>query len=104
MSTLTRVANAMIGGLLVTLGTAGTAEAKVIPEVKQFLNAEIGKQAAVEQLRAREGKGAYRAFAAPLEAGYAMSTFALRVRGELGFSVGFADVKVVPSVEFFWME
>lgn len=90
---------------MTALVTTGTAEARIIPEVRQFVQEEVSKQAASEKLRAREGKQSRRAFARPLEGSFALSTFALRVRGEVGFDVGgIANIKVVPSVEFFWME
>lgn len=90
-------------GLSLALGGAGAAEAKVIPEVRQFMAQEIHKQAVIVR-QGQLGQDQRRVFAPATEANYSLATFALRLRGEVGFDVGFGTVKVVPTAEFFWMQ
>ena len=97
----------LIGAALAALYLAAgaeTAEAKVIPEVRQFMTTEIGKQAHAARLGTPGGSEQRLMFAPAAESSYSLATFALRVRGEIGFDVGgFANIKVVPLAEFFWM-
>lgn len=92
----------VMAGMLAAVG-AGTAEARVVPEVKQFMTEEIHKQAVSFQRSQLSGNDPQKAFARAAEASYSLGTFALRLRGEVGFTFGFGNVKLVPTAEFFWM-
>ncbi len=90
--------------LMLPIAFAATAEAKVIPEVQQLVSGQIARQAAVRTLSLQDGRNPDRAFAQPLEGTYSLAQFALRIRGEIGFDVAsFATIKVVPTVELFWL-